>query len=121
MAVMSLVPSVVRDCVIKIIFTTRFTHTKSMGSLHKTTAEMTERELELAYDAYIRSKCVNGRYCPTPELHTKDEMSDDETSSESISPCSSNAVHAIPRDANREWAEKKIACAETRASSSNNM
>ena len=77
-----------------------------MGLLHKTTAEMTERELELAYDAYIRSKCVNGRYCPTPELHTKDEMSDDETSSESISPCSSNAVHAIPRDANREWAER---------------
>ena len=35
---------------------------------HVPTHERTEAELERAFEAYIRSKTVNGRFCPTPEL-----------------------------------------------------
>ena len=38
--------------------------------LHKTTAERSEKELQIAYEMYIESKTVNGRFCPTPDLHT---------------------------------------------------
>ena len=34
----------------------------------RATSEQTEEELQRAYQAYVRSKTVDGRYCPTPEL-----------------------------------------------------
>lgn len=42
--------------------------------VHKTTAERTDEELRLAYEVYVLSKTVEGRYCPTPELgHAYDD------------------------------------------------
>jgi hypothetical protein len=35
---------------------------------HVPTHERTDEELERAFDAYARSKTVNGRFCPTPDL-----------------------------------------------------
>ena len=36
--------------------------------LGKPTSERTEAELERAFAAYVQSKTVDGRFCPTPEL-----------------------------------------------------
>lgn len=50
-----------------------------MASLvDKPTSERTNEELEAAYEAYILSKTVNGRYCPTPDLTSALERDDDE-------------------------------------------
>tara|TARA_B100002051_G_scaffold270867_2_gene304528 strand:+ start:36 stop:278 length:243 start_codon:yes stop_codon:yes gene_type:complete len=35
---------------------------------HKPACERTEEELDIAFQLYIASKTVNGRYCPTPDL-----------------------------------------------------
>ena len=40
--------------------------------VEKSTAERTEDELQLAFDLYISSKTVNGRFCPTPDLYRSD-------------------------------------------------
>lgn len=48
--------------------------------MHKTTAERTDEELEEAYQAYVCSKCVNGRFCPTPDFTR--ESSEDEAAAE---------------------------------------
>lgn len=36
--------------------------------MDKPTSEKTDAELALAYEAYVLSKTVDGRYCPTPDL-----------------------------------------------------
>ena len=43
--------------------------------MNKPTSEKSEEELEAAYQLYILSKTVNGRFCPTPDLapHFHDE------------------------------------------------
>lgn len=40
--------------------------------MEKKTSEKTDEELKIAYEAYIQSKTVDGRYCPTPDLHKDD-------------------------------------------------
>ena len=48
----------------------------------KKTSERTEEELQRAFELYVLSKTVNGRFCPTPDLHASDgesSWSDDET------------------------------------------
>lgn len=47
------------------------------GLSEKRTSERTEEELERAYETYILSKTVNGRYCPTPDLFPDTESSED--------------------------------------------
>ena len=44
----------------------------------KRTAERTDEELQIAFEEYVRSKTVNGRYCPTPELHRNVTSEDDD-------------------------------------------
>ena len=41
--------------------------------LDKPTSERTEEELERAFAAYVQSKTVGGRFCPTPELGRGDD------------------------------------------------
>lgn len=41
--------------------------------INKPTEERTDEELQLAYELYVQSKTLNGRFCPTPELHTSHE------------------------------------------------
>ena len=38
------------------------------GKKPRETSGSTEAELDLKFARYIRSKTVNGRFCPTPEL-----------------------------------------------------
>ena len=40
---------------------------------HVPTHERTDEELERAFEAYVRSKTVNGRFCPTPDLCCDDD------------------------------------------------
>ena len=40
---------------------------------------MTDNELDVLHEAYIRSKTVNGRFCPTPEPEAVDESDDEQT------------------------------------------
>ena len=54
--------------------------------LHKTTAERSEAELQEAWEAYVASKTVDGRFCPTPELR----MATDDDDSPPASPPSSS-------------------------------
>eukprot|EP00966_Prymnesium_polylepis_P083195 1927256-Prymnesium_polylepis.2 len=54
------------------------THERTEEELkHVPTHERTEKELERAHQAYIQSKTVNGRFCPTPELGCNGYDSDD--------------------------------------------
>ena len=48
-----------------------------MSLLTKRTDEMTEAELDLLQRAYILSKTVNGRFCPTPDLHCHSDDEDE--------------------------------------------
>lgn len=40
------------------------------------TSDRTETELQLAYELYVLSKSVNGRYCPTPDYGCSDDDDD---------------------------------------------
>lgn len=41
---------------------------------HIPTHERTDEELERAFDAYMQSKMVNGRFCPTPDVCCADAL-----------------------------------------------